>query len=207
MAPADFARWVLEPVDPCGPPPIWKNALSMPSVHREPGGSTLADLEAMPGDDGRRYELIDGNIIVSPWPAHYGGISFHLGPILAQAVPPEHASYRLCGVDLPGEQRVIPDLVVAPHTSIGDQRLRLPVLLVVEILCGLESRDLILKRTAYASAGVPAYWLIDPDASTITCLRLEGDDYTTYAEGAVVDVDWPFRVTVDVAVVNLPGHS
>lgn len=134
----------------------------MPSVHREPGGSTLADLEAMPGNDGRRYELIDGNIIVSPWPAHYGGISFHLGPILAHAVPAEHASYRLCGLDLPGEQRVIPDLMVAPHTSIGDQRLRLPVLLVVEILCGLESRDLILKRTAYASAGVPAYWLIDP---------------------------------------------
>jgi Uma2 family endonuclease len=179
----------------------------MPSVHREPGGSTLADLEAMPGDDGRRYELIDGNIIVSPWPAHFGGISFHLGPILAHAVPAEHASYRLCGLDLPSEQRVIPDLVVAPHTSVGDQRLRLPVLLVVEILCGLESRDLILKRTAYASAGVPAYWLIDPDASTITCLRLEGDEYTTYADGAVVDVDWPFRVRVDVAAVNRPGHS
>ena len=91
----------------------------MPSVHREPGGSTLADLEAMPGDDGRRYELIDGNIIVSPWPAHYGGISFHLGPILAQAVPAEHASYRLCGLDLPGAQRVIPDLVVAPHIFTG----------------------------------------------------------------------------------------
>jgi Uma2 family endonuclease len=189
------------------PAPTWKNAGSMASVHREPGGSTLADLEAMPGDDGRRYELIDGNIIVSPWPAHYGGISFHLGPILAHAVPAEHASYRLCGLDLPGEQRVIPDLVVAPHSSIGDQRLRLPVLLVVEILCGLESRDLILKRTAYAAAGVPAYWLIDPDASTITCMRLEGDDYTTYAEGAVVDVDWPFPVRVDVAAVNLPGHS
>ena len=52
------------------------------------GGATLADLEAMPGNDGNRYELIDGHIIVGPWPSHYGGVSFHLGPILAHAVPP-----------------------------------------------------------------------------------------------------------------------
>lgn len=174
----------------------------MASVHHPSGGFTLADLEAMPDKDGQRYELIDGHIIVSPWPAHYGGISFNLGPVLAAGVPPGHASYRLVGLDLPGEQRVVPDLVVAPHTSIGDKRLRLPVLLVVEILCGLESRDLILKRTAYAAAGVPAYWLIDPETSTVTCMRLDGDQYTTYAEGEVVDVDWPLGATVDVAALD-----
>ena len=63
------------------------------------GRATLADLEAMPSNDGQRYELIDGHIIAGPWPAHYGGTSFHLGPILAHAVPPGHASYRLCGLD------------------------------------------------------------------------------------------------------------
>ena len=176
----------------------------MASVHHSPGDATLADLEAMPKNDGNRYELIDGHVIVSPWPPHYGGVSFHLGPVLAAAVPPGHASYRLCALDLEGEQRVIPDLLVAPHTSIGDRGLSLPVLLIVEVLCGLGSDDLARKRAAYAAAGVPAYWLVDTDATSITCLRLAGDQYTPYAEGAVVEVDWPLPVTVDVAVVARP---
>lgn len=180
----------------------------MTSTAPEPGRATLADLEAMPTKDGRRYELVDGNIIVSPWPTHYGGISFHLGPVLAHgALPPGHASYRLCRLDLHDEQRVIPDLMIAPHSSIGDQGVHLPVLLIVEILCGLDERELELKRQAYAGGEVAAYWLIDPEASTINCMRLEGGEYTTYAEGAVVDLDWPFEVTVDIPAVNRPGRS
>ncbi|MEW6474978.1 MAG: Uma2 family endonuclease [Actinomycetota bacterium] len=168
------------------------------------GGATLADLEAMPTNDGKRYELVDGHIIVSPWPSHYGGVSFHLGPILAHAVPPGHASYRLCRLDLPGEQRVIPDLMVAPHTSVGDQGVRTPVLLIVEVLCGLGDEDMARKRAAYAAAEVPAYWLIDADPPLATCMKLEGGEYQVYAEGPVVEVDWPLAVTVDVAEVSRP---
>jgi Uma2 family endonuclease len=179
----------------------------MTSVNQPSGGSTLADLEAIPGNDGKRYELVDGHIIVTPWPAHYGGVSFRLGPIVAHSVPPGHASYRLCRLDLPDGQRVIPDLMVAPHTSVGEQGVHTPVLLVVEVLCGLGERDLERKRAAYAAAEVPAYWLIDPDAPKATCLRLEGDQYSVYAEGAVVEVDWPVAVTVDVADVARPQES
>ena len=179
----------------------------MTSVHRPSGDSTLADLEAMPGNDGKRYELVDGHILVSPWPSHYGGVSFRLGPILAHAVPPGHASYRLCGLDLPDGQRVIPDLMVAPHSSVGDERVHTPVLLIVEVLNGLSADDLAVKRAAFAAAEVPAYWVIDPEATMATCLRLEGDRYTTYAEGPVVEVDWPLAVTVDVAEVARPQES
>ena len=179
----------------------------MTSVHRPSGDSTLADLEAMPGNDGQRYELVHGHILASPWPSHYGGVSFRLGPILAHAVPPGHASYRLCGLDLPDSQRVIPDLMVAPHSSVGDQRVHTPVLLVVEVLNGLGEDDLALKRAAFSAAEVPAYWVIDPEATMATCLRLEGDGYSTYAEGPVVEVDWPLAVTVDVAEVARPPES
>ena len=171
------------------------------------GTSTLADLEAMPGDDGNRYELVDGNILASPWPSHYGGVSFRLGPILSHAVPAGHASYRLCGLDLSDDQRVVPDLMVAPHSSVGDQRVHSPVLLVVEVKNGLSPEDLATKRAAYARAEVPAYWVIDPDATLATCYRFEGGEYVTYAEGAVVEVDWPVAVTVDVAEVARPQAS
>jgi Uma2 family endonuclease len=71
----------------------------------------------------------------------------------------------------------------------------------------LGESELAIKRAAYAAAGVPAYWLIDPDTTMATCLRLEGDAYTTYAEGPVVEVDWPVAVTVDVAEVARPQAS
>jgi Uma2 family endonuclease len=176
----------------------------MTSGDAQAGGATLADLEAMPTNDGKRYELVGGHIIVSPWPSHYGGVSFHLGPILAHAVPPGHASYRLCRLDLPGEQRVIPDLMVAPHTSVGDRGVNAPVLLIVEVLCGLSDEDMARKRAAYAAAEVPAYWLIDAEKPLATCMRLENGEYVTYAEGPVVEVDWPLAVTVDVAEVSRP---
>jgi Uma2 family endonuclease len=168
------------------------------------GRATLADLEAMPTNDGNRYELVDGRIITSPWPSHYGGVSFHLGPKLAHAVPPQHASYRLCRLDMPGEQRVIPDLMVAPHTSVGDRGVNIPVLLIAEVLCGLSDEDMATKRAAYAAQKVPAYWLIDADKPLATCMRLEGGEYVTYAEGPVVEVDWPLAVTLDVAEVARP---
>jgi Uma2 family endonuclease len=181
----------------------------MTSGNSPSGSATLADLEAMPTNDGKRYELVGGHIVVSPWPSHYGGVSFHLGPILAHSVPPGHASYRLCRLDLPGEQRVIPDLMVAPHSSVGDQGVLTPVLLVVEVLCGLSDDDMALKRAAYVAAGVPAYWLIDAEKPLATCMRLEGDQYVIYAEGPVVEVDWPLAVpvTVDVEAVARPQGS
>jgi len=176
----------------------------MTSPNTPSGDATLADLEAMPDNDGNRYELVDGHIIVGPWPAHYGGTSFRLGPILSHAVPPGHASYRLCRLDLPGEQRVIPDLMVAPHTSVGDRGVNAPVLLIVEVLSGLSDEDMARKQAAYAAAGVPALWRIDPDKPLATCMRLEGGEYVTYAEGPAVEVDWPVTVSFDVADVSRP---
>jgi hypothetical protein len=170
----------------------------MAPLFDSPGTSTLADLEAIPGGDGKRYELVRGHLLVSPWPAHFGGFSFRFGPHLAAAVPEGHASYRLCELDLGEEQRVIPDLMIAPHTSVGSARLGLPVLLIVEVLCGLGAPELDLKRAAYAAAEVPAYWLADPETATVECLRLVDGQYTPYAEGAVVEVDWPLPVKIDV---------
>jgi len=165
------------------------------------GTATIADLESMPKNDGKRYELVGGKIVVTPWPKHYGGVSFRLGPILAANVPEAHASYRLCGLDLGEGQRIIPDLCVAPHSSVGSERVGVPVLLIVEVLNGISDEDLALKRAAYAAAEVPGYWLIDPEATHVTCMRLEDGEYRTYAEGAVVEVDWPLSATVDVAAL------
>jgi Uma2 family endonuclease len=43
-------------------------------------------------------------------------------------------------------------------------------------------RDLVEKRGDYAEAGIPEYWIVNPETETITVLRLED---TAYAEHGV----------------------
>jgi Uma2 family endonuclease len=43
-------------------------------------------------------------------------------------------------------------------------------------------RDLVEKRTEYAAAGIPEYWIIDPERQTITVLTLDGSEYRTHGE-------------------------
>ncbi len=50
--------------------------------------------------------------------------------------------------------------------------------LVVEIVSPDDpERDTKIKRTDYAEAGIPEYWIVNPEAETVTVLTLEGDAY------------------------------
>ena len=134
-------------------------------------------------------------------------VSRNLQRLLEQAVPPGVEVFDApIDLDLPGSQRVQPDLVVVPAASVGEQRLSLPVILAVEIVsAGSRTNDLATKRLTYAEAGIPAYWLVDPDRSRITCLRLAGDDFEVYAEGPVLSVDWPVTLSVDIGALGRPS--
>lgn len=55
--------------------------------------------------------------------------------------------------------------------------------LVMEVVmgdAGDRERDYVEKREAYAQAGIPEYWIVDPDEGVIIVLRLEGDAYTEH---------------------------
>lgn len=41
-------------------------------------------------------------------------------------------------------------------------------------------RDWVRKRTDYAQAGIPEYWIVDPQQEQIAVLRLDGDQYVEY---------------------------
>ncbi|RLT38383.1 MAG: Uma2 family endonuclease [Chloroflexi bacterium] len=52
--------------------------------------------------------------------------------------------------------------------------------LVMEVVSGGardRERDLIEKRQEYAQAGIPEYWIVDPETETIIVLHLDGDEY------------------------------
>ena len=46
-------------------------------------------------------------------------------------------------------------------------------------------RDLEIKRREYARAGIPEYWIVDPQQKTVTVLRLAGTEYALHAESGV----------------------
>ena len=59
--------------------------------------------------------------------------------------------------------------------------------------------DLGTKRLAFEAAGVPAFWLVDPDGPSLTVLRLDEGRYVeeAFVEGdGVYDSSSPFAVRV-----------
>ncbi len=176
-------------------------------------GLTIEDLEAMP-DDGRRHELLGGSIVVNaaPNPRHQLASSA-LNDVLKAACPRGHVVlYTPVDLDLPGEQRVEPDLVVVPHASIGERRLSLPVLLVVELVSpSTRVWDTVAKREAYAEAGIEHYWLVDTrrghERFTALSLPAGAQEYQVVADSdTAIDMSDPIAVSVPLTRLFEPLH-
>lgn len=170
---------------------------------RLPWGVPLThdDLQNIP-DDGHRYELLEGTLLVTPAPTpEHQSCVLSLGMLLASAVPPDLKVF-IAPLDWVVGPRTSfePDVLVARRVDVGPRNLPRPPALVVEVLSPNTRRiDLVLKRDAYAAAGVPSYWIVDPDGPTVTFLRLEGGAYVEDGSVAGDDafaVSSPFPLTV-----------
>ncbi len=147
---------------------------------------TRDDLDAMP-DDGNRYELIDGVLVVTPGPApRHQGVLMELAYCLRTACPP-HLRVRPAPLDVALAERTVvqPDLLVARPADFTARDLTGPPLLVVEILSPTTAvHDQHTKKAAYARAGCPSYWIVDPDGPTITEFRLVGNAYEVASQAS-----------------------
>lgn len=165
---------------------------------------TAADLESLP-DDGHRYELLDGTLLVTPSPGFSHQTVLGQLHLRLQAACPRDLRVILApfAVLLTPSTELQPDLLVAPRSSFTAKNLPGPPLLAVEIRSPSTALiDRTLKRAAYARHGVPSYWLVDPDpgAPSILALELHGEDYAeaAYAVGTeefVVTRPFPVRLT------------
>lgn len=156
---------------------------------------TADDLEQLP-EDGHRYELIDGTLLVTPSPMwQHQAAALDLAVLLRAACPSD-----LRVITAPFDWKssdatvIIPDVLVARYADLvsvpGYQRLLAPPLLAVEVLSPSTALvDLNLKRAAYERAGVPSYWVVrpDPDATAVTVFELGSD--RRYTERTVVGDD------------------
>lgn len=139
-----------------------------------PGDLTYDDYVRLP-DDGKRYEIIDGELEVSPAPAPrhqrvLGKLAFLLhGHVEANGLGSIY--FAPVAVVLARDSVVEPDLlfVAADRTStITERAIEGPPDLAVEILSPWsDERDRFTKAELYARYGVRHYWIVDPVTQTL----------------------------------------
>lgn len=142
---------------------------------RELMARALREKERLGGQPWRRYELIDGELLVTPSPT---GPHQHLVGLLLGALLP-YVDRRTLGVAMtsPADLVLGPPSIVQPDIFVVPASLARPpislervtsLLLAVEILSPSSARhDRGTKRRQYQRAGVPEYWIVDPDARLV----------------------------------------
>jgi len=157
---------------------------------------TVKDYMSTPND--KRYQLLDGEMIVAPSPTNkHQTIAMNLALVLQQFV-----SDRLLGrvrfapldVVLSNHDVAQPDILFvsnARSSIITEANMQGAPDLVVEILSpGTAEYDRGYKRALYGRHGVREYWLVDPDAETVEVLT-QGEQglgtFATYARGQTLE--------------------
>lgn len=156
---------------------------------------TLEELHRLP-DDGNKYELVRGELFVTPAPSvTHEMVLARLTALLLPYVERHSLGmiYHPRAVVRFEGSEVEPDLMVRANPSSPTEdwaKLPIPVL-VVEVLSGTtRRRDLQQKRQFYLDAGVAEYWAIDPKARTVRVVKpgaadlVEPDVVTWHPPGA-----------------------
>jgi Uma2 family endonuclease len=165
------------------------------------GPWTVDDLDDFPEGDTRRYELIDGALLVSAEPSlEHQRVSAQLLRVLHDAAPPDVEVFLPVDVRLSPVRQIAPDLTVVRRADATGRRLVGVPLLVVEVQSpSTRAIDLTLKRRVLEEAGVPSYWLVDPDERMLTVLELVDGGYVERFSGrGAFRASSPFPVVVDL---------
>jgi Uma2 family endonuclease len=170
-----------------------------------------ADIWDVP-EDHLRYEVIDGDLFMTPAPSWQHQEALMKLALLIGAWVYGRGLGRVVqspvGVVLDDEDGVQPDLIYVSRERtaiISERGVEGAPDLVVEVLSpSTEARDRGVKMRRYAVAGVVHYWMLDVRAKTLEALVLGDDGYHTagiYSSGSV------FRPALfpglDIAVNNL----
>jgi len=168
---------------------------------------TVDELDRMP-DDGRRYELLDGVLIVSPRPrVLHQEVAFQLAIELHEVCPSHLRVIPEPAVMLSKITEFDPDIVVIRRELLREAKVTAPPLLIVEVRSPSTALiDLNRKKAAYEQFGVPSYWVVDPDPDRpeLTVFELGADG--RYKDGHRVRGATPFRALKPFAVDIIPAR-
>jgi Uma2 family endonuclease len=169
-----------------------------------PGGGewTVDLLEQLP-DDGLRYEILDGILLVSPAPIPLHQRAIVRLTVIFVAVCPTHHEVFVSPLDWQPDNRTSlePDVLVVATDRIGPKNIQQNPTILVEVLSASSRRyDRLLKFDRYADAGIPQYWIVDPQRPSVEVYDLvDQGEYRLVASGSgeeSVTVSGPLAVTV-----------
>jgi Uma2 family endonuclease len=182
----------------------------MPAIRRrwtrEDVQNLDADFRAWP-----RYELIDGELLVTPSPGDPHQLA--IGQIYLLVAPyVEEQRLGVClfspsDAELQEDTIVQPDLYVEPIVPEEDERdiastRAITLLLAVEVISPSSARtDRITKRDFYMESGVAEYWIVDVDAKVVE--RWTPDRETPRVERAALT--WQPLTSSPALVIDLPA--
>lgn len=153
---------------------------------------TYDDLRDMP-DDGQRYEIIGGELIVNPAPA--SGHQRVLGELYrlihgyVRRYDAGEVFFAPFDVLLGRNDAVEPDLVflsvARPRVPNDENSIDYAPDLVVEVISpSSRQTDRVKKMALYARAGVPEYWIADPQRRILIVNVREGENYVPISPDA-----------------------
>jgi Uma2 family endonuclease len=167
---------------------------------------TADDLAVLP-DDGHRYELIDGTLIVTPAPSwkHQRAV-VRLLKALMDAVPDDRFEVLTAPFDvrLADDTVLQPDILVCRQADLTQRNLPVAPLLAVEVLSpSTRLIDLNLKKARYEASACQSYWVVDPTAPSITSWEMRD---RAYVESAACAGGEPFTTTLPFTVSFSPAQ-
>jgi Uma2 family endonuclease len=155
------------------------------AITKPAGTWTYEDLFSLP-DNGRRYEVIEGELYEKPAPSWDHAVTImNLILMLAPVVQALGGRVLTAPLDVffEGADPVQPDIVVLLPESAASGAGRgvegAPDLLIEVLSPSNRGHDVLTKRALYARAGVREYWIVDPESRVVEVPTLDRDAFHT----------------------------
>ncbi|MGH3856618.1 MAG: Uma2 family endonuclease [Pseudonocardiaceae bacterium] len=177
---------------------------------------TVAEYAELGETESGYTELVEGRLLMSPSPVPDHNVAAAELLVRLRSQLPDNlevildvdGDLELVGPDQPGFSRR-PDLAIIQRGArrrvrhAGGMLRAAEVLVVIEIVSpGSRRTDIVAKRSEYADAGIPNYWIVDLDepVSLVDCHLAEGFGYQD--GGSIIGVftttkPFPVRLQLD----------